>query len=64
MSLGVSALPFTYVAHFLGIVSVVFVFIWTIYYRGGINYNAADTNLIFNVRMMLSFIQGLGLLGK
>ena len=51
MSLGnVSALPFTYVAHILGILSVVMVFIWTIHFRGGINYNSSDTNLIFNVR--------------
>jgi cytochrome b-561 len=54
MSFGVSALPFTYVAHFLGIVAVAFVFIWTIHFRGGIDYNAADTNLIFNVMKISS----------
>eukprot|EP00250_Pteridium_aquilinum_P015483 c22611_g1_i2 orf=265-987(+) len=56
---GVLPRPFTFVAHFLGIVSVLFVFIWSIYFRGGMNFNAANTNHIFNVHpalMLLSLV--------
>lgn len=51
--------PISFVVHFLGIVSVALVLVWTLYYRGGINYNAANTNHIFNVHpflMLLAFI--------
>lgn len=53
---GVHPRPFTFVAHLLAVVSILFVFIWTIYFRGGINFNAADTNLIFNVHPVLMLL--------
>lgn len=58
-SWGIRPKPITFVVHFLGIVSVIFVFIWAIYFRGGLNFNAANSNHIFNVHpvlMLLSFV--------
>lgn len=53
---GVQPRPFTFVAHFLGLVAVLFVFIWSIYFRGGMNFNATNTNHIFNVHPPLMLL--------
>ncbi|MCO5588441.1 hypothetical protein L7F22_042397 [Adiantum nelumboides] len=59
---GVQPRPFTYVSHFFGLVAVLFVFVWTIYFRGGINFNSSNTNHIFNVHPALMLL-GLVFLG-
>ncbi|KAK4592408.1 hypothetical protein RGQ29_016804 [Quercus rubra] len=37
MVLGVRAIPFTFVAHVLAILGLVFVLVWTLDFRGGFN---------------------------
>ncbi|KAI5075296.1 hypothetical protein GOP47_0009372 [Adiantum capillus-veneris] len=53
---GVQPRPFAYVSHFFGLVSVLFVFIWSLYFRGGMNFNSSNTNHIFNVHPPLMLL--------
>lgn len=56
---GIHPRPISFIVHFLGLVAFVFVLIWTIYFRGGVNYNSSDSSHIFNVHpvmMLLSFV--------
>jgi hypothetical protein len=48
MALGVGAVPFTYVAHILGVTAIVLVFIWNIHFRGGLAWSSDNKALIFN----------------
>lgn len=49
MAIGVKALGFSFVAHFLGIAGAVMVLVWSIGFRGGLAWEASNKNLIFNV---------------
>ncbi|KAF7821821.1 transmembrane ascorbate ferrireductase 1 [Senna tora] len=63
MALGVPAVPFTFVVHVLGLVSIVMVLIWNIKYRGGLAWDSAtNKGLIFNIHPVLLQI-GLVVLG-
>ncbi|KAG6746483.1 hypothetical protein POTOM_051023 [Populus tomentosa] len=48
MALGFRALPLTFLAHALAIAGAVMVLVWVLYYRGGMAWEAANKNLIFN----------------
>lgn len=54
--LGVKAAPFTYVAHALAVAAAVMVLVWCIHFRGGLAFEAANKNLIFNVHPVLMLI--------
>lgn len=54
MALGVTAVPFTYVAHLLGIVAIVLVLFWNLHFRGGLAWNSDNKAQIFNVLSNLS----------
>ncbi|MED6143430.1 hypothetical protein PIB30_006004 [Stylosanthes scabra] len=59
MALGVTAVPFTYVVHVLGVVAIILVLVWNIHFRGGLAWDSDNKNLIFNlhpVLMILSLI--------
>ncbi|KAL1296402.1 hypothetical protein HN51_057101 [Arachis hypogaea] len=62
MALGVTAVPFTYVVHVLGLVAIIFVLVWNIHFRGGLAWDADNKNLIFNLHPVL-MILGLIFLG-
>lgn len=49
MALGVAALPFTFVAHLLGLAAIVLVLIWNLHFRGGLAWNSDNKGIIFNV---------------
>ncbi|CAJ2630042.1 unnamed protein product [Trifolium pratense] len=53
MALGVAAVPFTYVAHVLGVVAIVLVFVWNLHFRGGLAWNSDNKALIFNLHPVL-----------
>lgn len=56
---GVTAAPFTYASHVLGVAAAVLVLIWCIHFRGGLAFEATNKNLIFNnhpVLMLIGFI--------
>lgn len=54
MALGVPAVPFTYVAHLLGIVAIVLVLVWNLHFRGGLAWNSDNKAQIFNVLSLQS----------
>ncbi|KAL2324525.1 hypothetical protein Fmac_023583 [Flemingia macrophylla] len=56
MALGVSAVPFTYVVHVLGIVAIILVLVWNIHFRGGLAWNSSNKALIFNIHPVLIII--------
>ncbi|XP_057736544.1 transmembrane ascorbate ferrireductase 1 [Arachis stenosperma] len=62
MALGVTAVPFTYVVHVLGLVAIILVLVWNIHFRGGLAWDADNKNLIFNLHPVL-MILGLIFLG-
>ncbi|EYU25091.1 hypothetical protein ABFS82_06G034200 [Erythranthe guttata] len=62
MAIGVKALPISFVAHFLAIVGVILVLIWTINFRGGLAWESTNKNLIFNLHPVLMLI-GLIIIG-
>ncbi|KAL1319348.1 hypothetical protein HN51_071638 [Arachis hypogaea] len=62
MGLGVSALPFTFVAHLLAVAAIVMVLFWNIHFRGGLAWEATNKNLIFNIHPVLMLI-GLIIMG-
>ena len=62
MVLGVRAIPFTFVAHVLAILGLVFVLVWTLDFRGGLAWEATKKSLIFNVSFSNSLFLGLSLL--
>lgn len=49
MAIGMKAMPFSFVAHFLAVVGAILVLIWCISFRGGLAWEAPNKNLIFNV---------------
>jgi hypothetical protein len=51
MALEFRALPLTFLAHALAIAGAVMVLVWVLYYRGGMAWEAANKNLIFNVSL-------------
>lgn len=53
MAIGVKALPFSFVVHFLGVVGAILVLIWNISFRGGLAWESTNKGLIFNVRINL-----------
>ena len=54
MVLGVRAIPFTFVAHVLAILGLVFVLVWTLHFRGGLAWEATNKSLIFNVSLIIN----------
>ena len=62
MVLGVRAIPFTFVAHVLAILGLVFVLVWTLHFRGGLAWEATNKSLIFNVSFSNSLFLCLSLL--
>lgn len=52
MALGVSAVPFTYVVHLLGVVAIVLVLVWNLHFRGGLAWDSSNKAIIFNVRTL------------
>ncbi|KAG5230660.1 hypothetical protein OIU77_007187 [Salix suchowensis] len=50
------ALPFTFGAHVLAIAGAIMVLVWTLYYRGGLAWDSANKNLIFNLHPVLMLI--------
>ncbi|KAK4571650.1 hypothetical protein RGQ29_030172 [Quercus rubra] len=56
MVLGVRAIPFTFVAHVLAILGLVFVLVWTLDFRGGFAWEATDKSLIFNLHPFLMLV--------
>lgn len=54
--LGVSAAPFTYVAHALSVVAAVMVVVWCVSFRGGLAFEATNKQLIFNIHPVLMLI--------
>lgn len=62
MALGVAALPFTFVAHLLGVAAIVLVLIWNLHFRGGLAWNSDNKGIIFNLHPVLIII-GLIVLG-
>ncbi|KAL6127119.1 hypothetical protein ACLB2K_075162 [Fragaria x ananassa] len=62
MALGVSSTPLTFVAHGLGVASLVLVLVWSIHFRGGFAWEATNKNLIFNLHPFL-MVLGLIILG-
>ncbi|KAJ6410815.1 hypothetical protein OIU84_007550, partial [Salix udensis] len=48
MAIEFRALPFTFGAHVLAIAGAIMVLVWTLYYRGGLAWDSANKNLIFN----------------
>jgi len=53
MTIGVEALPLTFVAHALAVAGAVTVLVWNLYYRGGLAWEATNKSLIFNVSLSL-----------
>lgn len=49
MAIAVKALPFTFVAHVLGLAALIMVLIWLLAFRGGMAFESSDKSLIFNV---------------
>ncbi|PIN18273.1 cytochrome b [Handroanthus impetiginosus] len=62
MAIGVKALPFSFVAHFLAVVGAILVLIWCIVFRGGLAWEDTNKNLIFNIHPVLMLI-GLIIIG-
>ncbi|KAL8557110.1 hypothetical protein ACS0TY_004539 [Phlomoides rotata] len=59
MSIGVKALPCSFVVHFLAVVGAILVLIWNISFRGGLAWESTNKGLIFNchpVLMLIGFI--------
>ncbi|ONK71464.1 uncharacterized protein A4U43_C04F8930 [Asparagus officinalis] len=53
---GVTAAPFTYASHVLGLAAAVLVLVWCINFRGGLAFEATNKNLIFNIHPVLMLI--------
>ncbi|KAJ6808481.1 putative ascorbate-specific transmembrane electron transporter 1 [Iris pallida] len=53
---GVSAAPFTYAAHVLGVASAAMVLVWCVHFRGGLAFESTNKNLIFNLHPVLMLI--------
>ncbi|CAN1264820.1 Probable ascorbate-specific transmembrane electron transporter 1 [Linum perenne] len=49
MGLTVKALPFTFAAHLIGVAASVMVLVWCVHFRGGLAWEDANKNLIFNL---------------
>eukprot|EP00258_Populus_trichocarpa_P022007 XP_024438026.1 uncharacterized protein LOC7484383 isoform X1 [Populus trichocarpa] len=62
MTIGVEALPLTFVAHALAVAGAVTVLVWNLYYRGGLAWEATNKSLIFNLHPVLMLI-GLIIIG-
>lgn len=62
MAMGFRALPLTFLAHALAIAGAVMVLVWVLYYRGGMAWEAANKNLIFNLHPFLMLV-GLIIIG-
>ncbi|XP_023893243.1 probable transmembrane ascorbate ferrireductase 3 [Quercus suber] len=45
----------TYVAHFFGLTALILILIWLLHYRGGLNYESNNPDLVFNVHPFLMF---------
>ncbi|KAJ6761348.1 TRANSMEMBRANE ASCORBATE FERRIREDUCTASE 1 [Salix purpurea] len=56
MAIEFRALPFTFGAHVLAIAGAIMVLVWTLYYRGGLAWDSANKNLIFNLHPVLMLI--------
>lgn len=44
----------TYVAHFFGLTALILILIWLLHYRGGLNYESNNPELVFNVKHLLT----------
>ncbi|CAN1158823.1 Transmembrane ascorbate ferrireductase 1 [Linum perenne] len=56
MGLTVKALPFTFAAHLIGVAASVMVLVWCVHFRGGLAWEDANKNLIFNIHPVLMLI--------
>ncbi|KAF9668358.1 hypothetical protein SADUNF_Sadunf15G0120300 [Salix dunnii] len=56
MAIEFRALPLTFVAHVLAIAGAIMVLVWNLYYRGGLAWDSANKNLIFNLHPVLMLI--------
>lgn len=54
--LGIVAKPVTWVVHMLGLVAILLVLVWCIYFRGGLAWEATNKSHIFNLHPVLMFI--------
>uniref|UniRef100_A0A0C9S9Z5 TSA: Wollemia nobilis Ref_Wollemi_Transcript_5561_1240 transcribed RNA sequence n=1 Tax=Wollemia nobilis TaxID=56998 RepID=A0A0C9S9Z5_9CONI len=54
--LGVTAKPFTWLVHMLGVAGIVLVLVWNIYFRGGLAFVSTNKAKIFNIHPVLMFI--------
>ncbi|CAN1264818.1 Transmembrane ascorbate ferrireductase 1 [Linum perenne] len=53
MGLTVKALPFTFAAHLIGVAASVMVLVWCVHFRGGLAWEDANKNLIFNIGLIV-----------
>ncbi|CAN1264826.1 Transmembrane ascorbate ferrireductase 1 [Linum perenne] len=53
MGLTVKALPFTFAAHLIAIAASIMVLVWCVHFRGGLAWENANKNLIFNVSFFI-----------
>ncbi|XP_002981734.2 probable ascorbate-specific transmembrane electron transporter 2 [Selaginella moellendorffii] len=56
VSWGIGPTPFILTVHILGVAAAILVLIWSISYRGGLNWNAVNKNLVFNIHPVLMVI--------
>ncbi|CAN1158828.1 Transmembrane ascorbate ferrireductase 1 [Linum perenne] len=56
MGLTVKALPFTFAAHLIAIAASIMVLVWCVHFRGGLAWENANKNLIFNIHPVLTLI--------
>lgn len=56
MAIAVKALPFTFVAHVLGLAALIMVLIWLLAFRGGMAFESSDKSLIFNIHPFLMLL--------
>ncbi|XAR53584.1 Ascorbate ferrireductase (transmembrane) [Bertholletia excelsa] len=62
MAIGAKAVPFSFVAHALGVAGAVMVLVWCIHFRGGLAWESSNKSLIFNIHPVLILI-GLIIIG-
>ncbi|KAL4344148.1 hypothetical protein AHAS_Ahas11G0149400 [Arachis hypogaea] len=56
MALGVTAVPFTYVVHVLGLVAIILVLVWNIHFRGGLDWDADNKNSLLHFTLFSIYL--------
>ncbi|KAL3830697.1 hypothetical protein ACJIZ3_019499 [Penstemon smallii] len=54
----------TYLAHLFGVIAIIFMLVWLLHYRGGIDLDSDHANRIFNVHPFLMFFGFIFLVGE